>query len=130
MSPGKGSIVKSFIALLTTLCATCPSAQAACFIADGSPGTVQATVIGIEVQEGCTYVLVKNVQTSLPSIDTNPFIAGRYPYLALDPAHPMYKPFLTLGATALQMGQRVYANVRSRTSVVSTLSIVIEASNL
>lgn len=42
----------------------------------------------------------------------------------------MCKPFLTLAATALQTGQRVYANVQSRTSVVSTLSIVTEASNL
>jgi hypothetical protein len=66
----------------------------------------------------------------VPSIDTNPFAGGRYPYLALDSAHPMYKPFLTLATTALQTGQRVYANVQSRTSVVSKLSIVTEASNL
>lgn len=123
--------MKHLVALLVVLLGLAiPPAQAACFVAEGTHGTIQATVIGIEVQEGCTYVLVKNVQTSLPSIDTNPFVAGRYPYLALDPAHPMYKPFLTLAATALQTGQRVYANVQSRTSVVSTLSIVIEASNL
>jgi hypothetical protein len=67
---------------------------------------------------------------SASSIDTNPLIAGRYPYLALDPAHPMYKPLLVLAATAVQTGQRVYDNVQSRTSVVSTLSIATGASNL
>lgn len=122
--------MKPLAILLAVLSAACPAVHATCFVADDTTGTVQATVIGIEVRGDCTYVLVKNVQTSLPSIDTNPFVAGRYPYLALDPAHPMHKPFLTLAATALQTGQRVYANVQSRTSVCSTLSIVTEASNL
>jgi hypothetical protein len=110
--------------------AICAPAKAACFAADTTPGIVQATVIGIEIRDGCTYVLVKNVQTTLAVIDTNPFAAGRYPYLALDPAHAMYKPFLVLSVMALQTGQRVHANVISRTSVVSTLSVVTEASNL
>jgi hypothetical protein len=123
--------VKPLTALLAAYLGLANSpAQATCFAADSVSGIVQATVIGIEVQEGCTYVLVKNMQTTLRSIDTNPFAAGRYPYLASDPAHPIHKPFLTLTATALQTGQRVYANVQSRTSVVSTLSIVTEASYL
>ncbi len=124
--------MKHRIPLLATCLAfaICAPAQAACFADGTTPGVVQATVVGIEVRDGCTYVLVKNVQSTLPGIDTNPFAAGRYPYLALDPAHAMYKPFLVLSALALQSGQRVHANVISRTSVVTTLSVVTEASTL
>ena len=103
--------------------AICAPAQAACFGRRLHPRHRHRSPGRLRLRPG-------HIQTTLPSIDTNPFAAGRYAYLALYPAHPMYKPFLTLAATALQTGRRIYANVQSGTSVVPTLPIVTEASNL
>jgi hypothetical protein len=121
---------KQLSTLFAALCVSCPSVHAACHVDDAAIGTVKATVIGIEVQGACTYVLLKNVQTTLPAIDNNPFVAGRFAYLALDPAHAMYKPFLTTAAMAMHTGQRVYATVQSRTAVVSTLAVATEENSL
>lgn len=122
--------MKRLASVLAALCIVSPSLRAACHVDDATIGTVKATVVGIEVQAACTYVLVKNVQTTLPLIDNNPFVAGRFTYLALDPAHAMYKPFLATAAMAMQTGQRVYATVQSRTAVVSTLSVATEENSL
>jgi len=104
-------------------------AMAACPADSAVIGTVKATVIGIEVQPGCTYVLIKNVNSTI-EIDTSPFIPGRFAYIALDPADPNYKIMLTVATLASAQGNRIYAEVTSRLSKANKLSTASEEAPL
>jgi len=101
-------------------------ALASCSTDSTAVGTVKATAVGIEVRAGCTYVLVKDVSTTLPELDTNPFVAGRFAYLALDPADADYKAMLAIASIASAQGSRIYAEVIGRLGRVTRLSIARE----
>jgi len=84
-------------------------------------GKVQATIVGIEYRENCTYLLIDN--DYIPSFtdhDSSRFESGRFTYLAIDPSNQeSYKVMLTLATTALATQIRV----TSRLARVDRLSL-------
>ncbi len=99
--------------------------QAACTTDSTTIGTVQATIVGIEYHENCTYLLLGNdVVSSLTNHDSALFEAGRFTYLSIDPTNQeAYKIMLTLATTALVSQIKVYAHVTSRHARVNRLSL-------
>ena len=93
-------------------------------------GNVNATIVGIESQDHCTFLLLKNdlvITNFATGLDTNPFLAGRFFYLSLDPENPeKYKSVLTLATTALATNTRVYAEFTSRTGRIDRFSLSTE----
>lgn len=101
----------------------------ACYVDGTNTGKVTAKVVGIEVRENCTYLLLSNVSTTLPVIDNGPFTPGRFTYLSLDPQNTSYDSMLTLATMAYATGTKVYANVTSRTARVNYFSISDQENN-
>ena len=101
------------------------NAMAACSTDSATIGTVKATAIGIEIQPDCTYVLIKDISSTI-AIDTRPFIPGRFAYIALDPSDQNYKVMLAVATVASAQGGRIYAEVTSRLSKANKVSIASE----
>lgn len=120
--------VKPVIGALAMCCAA--NSIAACATNGTTIGTVKATVVGIEVRADCTYVLIKDVTTSLGALDTNPFLAGRYAYLGIDPAEPTYKAQMAVASLAIASNLKIYAEVVSNLGKVNRLSLSNEENNI
>lgn len=106
------------------------SSHAECYVDGESKGNISAEIVGIEYQDSCTFLLLKSsdivVTNFAGSLDTNPFQAGRFYYLSLDPStsNPeKYKYILSLATTAMVTKTRIYAEFTSRTGRIDKFSL-------
>ena len=121
LKPLRGAMCGAIATLLLSLMGL-GSALGACPTDSSIVGTVKGSVVGIEVTAECTYVLVTDVTTSLPELDTAAFLPGRTAYIAIDPAHPSYKAMLAMATMAHAMNGKVYAEVTSRQARANRLT--------
>ena len=96
--------------------------RGACPVENSTTGTVRARIVGIEVQSSCTYILLSAPNATL-GLDTNPFIAGRFPYLALDRENTQYRVQLSIAQLALVTDAMIFAEYVSRFGRVTKISV-------
>jgi hypothetical protein len=121
----RGTIMKKLFLTLGLLFAVSINSYAACFTDSTITGTVHATIVGIEYRDNCTFLLLDNdFVSTLSNHDNNPFLAGRFTYLSLDPSNAeAYQSVLTLASMALATQTRIFAAFTSRTGRIDRFSL-------
>lgn len=102
---------------------------AACPVDGAQVGKVEATIVGIEVQPHCTFILLDNVNSEFSNHDSNPFAAGRFKYIGVDPENVNYNAILSLASMAFATKTRIYTQVTSRTGRVDHFSLSTQENN-
>lgn len=117
--------MKRFLIILGLMFFWTAESFAACYTDSTTKGKADATIIGIEYQDHCTFLLLANdFNSTFVGHDDAPFLAGRFTYLSLDPTNvESYKSILTLATTALVTKTRIYAEFTSRTGRIDKFSL-------